>query len=93
MKWWLIVFLLTADGWEPGENFDGWWASKQASFDACVEHRDFANKVNADTSLANKICFACEERFDDGTSSDAACEGPCEPCQENEENSSVSTNP
>ena len=57
MKWWLIVFLLTANGWEPGENFDGWWASKQASFEACVEHRDFANKVNADTSLANKICF------------------------------------
>jgi len=54
MKWWLIVFLLTANGWEPGENFDGWWASKQASFEACVEHRDFANKVNADTSLATR---------------------------------------
>ena len=83
MKWWLIVFLLTANGWEPGENFDGWWASKQASFEACVEDRDFANK----------ICFACEERFDDGTSSDSACKGPCEPCPEDEENSSVSTNP
>ena len=59
-----------------------------------MEHRDFANKVNADTSLADKICFACEERFDDGTlsESDAPCEGPCEPCQENEENSLVTTN-
>ena len=93
MQWWLIVFLLTANGWEPGENFDGWWASKQASFEACVEHRDFANKVNADTSLANKICFACEQRFDDGTSFDATCEDPCEPCREIEEESTASTNP
>ena len=78
MKWWLIVFLLTTNGWEPGENFDGWWASEQDSYEACVEHRDFANKVNAETSLADKICFACEERFDDGTlsESDAPCEGP-----------------
>jgi hypothetical protein len=93
MKWWLIVFLLTANGWEPGENFDGWWASEQVSFEACEEHRDFANKTNSDTSLADKICFACEQRFDDGTPFDSTCEGPCEPCQEDEEKSSVTTNP
>ena len=93
MKWWLIVFILTANGWEPGENFDGWWALEQTSFEACEQHRDFANKVNSDTSLADKICFACEQRFDDATSFDAACEGPCEPCREIEEESTASTNP
>ena len=93
MKWRLIVFLLTANGWEPGENFDGWWASKQTSFEACVERRDFANKVNSNTSLGGKICFACEQRFDDGASTDVGCEGPCEPCEEDEENTSGNTNP
>ena len=82
MKWWLIVYILTANGWEPGENFDGWWALEQASLEACEKHRDFANQTNSDTSLAAKICFACEQRFDDGTAVEEACKGPCDACKD-----------
>ena len=90
MKWWLIVYILTANGWEPGEQFDGWWALEQTSLEACEEHRDFANK---DASLAAKICFACEQRFDDGTAVDETCKGPCDPCKDETEEMMIEKSP
>ncbi len=81
MAWWLIVYILTGTGWESGDNFDGWSAVKQESLQACQKSRDFANTVNINTSLVNTICFACEPRFEDGTSSNEICEGPCAPCE------------
>ena len=93
MKWWLIVYILTTNGWEPGEQFDGWWALEKASLEVCEEHRDFANKANSDTSLAAKICFACEQRFDDGTAVDETCKGPCVPCKDDTNEPMAEKNP
>ena len=92
MKWWLIVYILTGNVWEPGENFDGWWALETASLEACEESRDFANKANSETALAPKICFACQQRFSETTPTDEACKGPCEPCQETEEEITTNMN-
>ena len=80
MKWWLIVYILTANGWEPGENFDGWWPIEQSSFEICEEKRDFSNQVNFESSLAGQICFACQQRLDHRPLSDRECKGPCVPC-------------
>lgn len=86
MKWWLIVYILSTSGWEPGENFDGWWPIEQPSLEVCEEKRDFSNKINSESSLAGQICFACQKRFDDKTLPDQECKGPCVPCKRELEN-------
>ena len=80
MKWWLIVYILTANGWEPGENFDGWWPIEPPSLEVCEEKRDFSNKINSKSSLAGQICFACQQRLDGDPLPDQECKDPCIPC-------------
>ena len=92
MKWWLVVFILTSNGWESGEQFEGWWAIEEDSREACETHRDFANKTNETTPLASKICFACEQRSPDGATTFGNCTGPCEPCETNLDSSVSASN-
>ena len=80
MKWWLIVYIFTPNGWVPGEIFDGWGPIEQTSFQACIEQRDFSNQINSEAGLSDKICFACQKRWEHETKSKEKCEGPCAPC-------------